>query len=82
MTNLQNFILQNFTIEPHIVHATLTYVARKRNPRKINLEKFGQGSLQSTRLVPITYLTRDITTPRMTCGRVQYAQNFPNVLVF
>ena len=44
MTNLENFILQNFTLEPHIAHATLIFVARERNPRKLNREKFGQGS--------------------------------------
>ena len=44
MTNLKNFILQIFTLEPNIAHATLTYVTRERNPRKLNREEFGQGS--------------------------------------
>ena len=35
--NLENFILQNFAYG-------LPYVARERNPRKLNREKFGQGS--------------------------------------
>ena len=37
MTNLENFILQKF------IYLRLTYVARERNPRKLNREKFGKG---------------------------------------
>ena len=40
MMNLENFILQK--ILP--IYIRLTYVARERNPRKLNREKFGQGS--------------------------------------